>query len=455
MRILSCLIRNGVLGLSLGACFLWTNAASAEVTIADADGWSFFTDGRVNAYLSFGFGDEFPKATPNTDGGPPHEVVSETVKGAAGQDTDQDNASNKYFAMRVRNGFLATILGFGVKRNITPTTTVKGYVALWGHAEAMRRNPEVLNKFDVRQGYMEFDGPWGNLLAGRSTGLFGRTSTDINFLYGHNWGLGYPCGDNQGPTCGHIGTGVMFPGFQAGFVYTTPSLGGLKASVGIYDPVRLLGAWPVVPMVRPEGQITFEQKLGDTSMFKLGVEGLYQGVGRLAADAAGNNVDLKETVWGVAGGGRIEAGPVRFGAAAFHGKGLGQFYALQNSPVVVDPNTYEIRTFTGIYGQGALVLDKWQFSLGAGRVQVAQLESDKVDLGASKLKAHTGFSLGAYYSIYKNLVLGADYFYFQADWWGAPRSGMDAMGATVPIAGYLPGEKQVLNYINVGATFHW
>jgi hypothetical protein len=459
VRIQSCLIRNGgVCGFLLGACLLWTRPANAEVTLIEKDGWSFFADGRINAFISTGFGDEFPTPTPNpSPNGPVHAVVGGSALGAAGQNTQQDDANNKYFAMRVRNGFVGSVTGFGIRRNVTPSTVAKAYIALWGHIESYNRDQTNPNQFDVREGYGNFEGPWGSFTAGRALGLFGRISTEINFMYGHNFGLGYPCGDEQGPTCGHIGTGVMFPGFAAGMLYSTPSLGGLKLHAGIYDPVRLLGAWNRAPIARPEGAITFEQKVSPSVNFKLAAEGMIQQVARSGErpENPGVPVDFTDTVWGAEAGGRLEAGPVRFGASFYRGKGLGQYYALQNAPTVFDPNTLEIRSFTGIYAQAAVVLGQVQLSAGAGRVTIDQLEGDKVNFQLSNAKSQTGISAGVYYTVSDSVVLGLDYFRFQTDWYGARNSGLDTNGNPMLLPGYLPGEKQVVNYINAGVTYHW
>jgi Gram-negative porin len=445
-------------GVALGLCsVLGTHVARAELTLVEKDGFRVFTEGRINTFASVGFGDEFPLASPNRDGGPPHNLVGETALGAAGQNTDQDDAANKYFAIRGRNGFLGSVLGLGVRRNVTATTTAKGFVALWGHAESFNRDRANLSDIDVREGYVNFEGPWGSLTAGRALGLFGRISTEIDFSYGHNYGLGYPCGDAQGPTCGHIGTGVMFPGFAAGFQYSTPVLAGVQLHVGLYDPVRLLGAWNRSPIARPEGALSFQQKFGSSGLVKLQAEGMFQPISRLQTSAGTPPVQtlFNDKVWGVAGGGRLEAGPLRFGAAAFRGKGLGQYYALQNSPAVFSPVTYEVRNFTGVYAQAALVSGPVQLSVGAGRVSIDQLAADKRDATISNAKSQTGISAAIYYSVSDSLVLGLDYFRFQADWYGAPRSTVDAAGATVILPGYITPERQVVSYLNAGATFHW
>lgn len=432
--------------------------ARAEVTLAEARGFQLFTEGRINTFASVGFGDEFPTPSPNPNGEPTHTVVGGSALYAQGQNTDQDDARNEYFAIRGRNGFLGTVLGLGMRKRLTESSNVKGFVALWGHAETFNRDRANFSDFDVREGYAAFDGPWGTLTAGRTLGLFGRISTEIDFEYGHNYGLGYPCGDAQGPTCGHIGTGVMFPGFAAGFQYSTPSVSGFALHAGVYDPVRLLGAWNRAPIARPEAAASFETKLPSQGLLKLQVEAMWQPISRLetSAETPGTRKLIRDAVWGAAGGARVEYGPARLGAAVFHGKGLGQYYALQNSPAVFSPISYEVRKFTGVYAQGALVLGPLQLSAGAGRVTIDQLRVDEQDATVSNAKSQLGLSLAAYYSVSDSLVLGLDYFRFQADWYGAPNSAKDpATNVTVILPGYIQPEQQVVSYINAGATLHW
>ena len=462
MRIQSSLVRSGILcGLSLVACLLETRPAAAEVTLAESNGFSFFVDGRINVFLSQGVGDDFPQPTPNLNvtptGLPPpgHTVVGSGQPFTAGYSSDQGNASGKYSAMRIRSGFLGSILAMGVKKQISETTTAKGYVSLWGTAQAFARDrvqdfgQSTSKSFDVREGFVQFEGPWGSVTAGRQNGIFGGISTEIDFLYGHNYGLGLPCVDNYFPTCGHIGTGALGPGTAPGFIYATPSLAGLKFRGGFYDPVRLLGGWERVSYVRPEGALLFEQRFSPAFLLKAQVEGMYQPMAILGADRT-------DAVWGVSGGARLEAGPLRLGASAFHGKGLGVYVALQNSGSMFNQTTKNFRTFTGVYAQSALVFGPLQVSLGAGRVLDSQLEEDKIDASTSGLKSQLGASLAVYYRLTDNLVIGADYFRFQTDWWGAPNSTLDDMGNIAILPGPpLTPEKQVIHFINTGATFHW
>jgi hypothetical protein len=478
VRTPSSVLRCGVLCcLTLGALLLAARPVSAEVTLFEKDGWSFFTDGRINTFLSFGAGDDIPKPTPNNNPrginpmtgmegpNPDHAVVGEGNQlFNAGFGSDQ-GFLGKYSAARLRSGFLGTVLAFGLKRQVSDTTTVKGYIGLWGTAESNARSrfsdgfggnlPDAKNparSFDVRYGFVSIEGPAGTFVGGRQDGILGNISTEINFLYGHNYGLGLPCVEPYFPTCGHIGTGALGPGNGAGFTYVTPSAGGLRLKAGLYDPVRLLGAWERVPYPRPEGALMFERRFSDKLMIKLQGEGMYQYM-------AQSGEDRTDKVWGVAGGGRLEAGPLRLGLAAFRGKGLGAYIALQNASSTFEPATREFRYFTGLYAQTALVFGREQISAGIGRVIADQLPADKNDYGKSNLKAQTGISGAFYHHVTDHLVLGVDYLYFHTDWWGARNSTnvFDADGNPTPmlLPGYLPAEKQTVHFLNAGATFHW
>jgi hypothetical protein len=476
-------------GLIFGALALAARPASADLVLFDKDGWTFFTDGRINTFLSAANGDDFPQPTPNNlDPTTTHSVIGGGGQAfTAGFPTVPAGHDGKYTAARLRSGFLGTIIAFGMKRQATQWTSLKSYVALWATAETNARDrtsdnfagraPDFSNPyrgFDVREGWLGADGPWGGFVAGKQGGILGGISTEIDFLYGHNYGLGLPCVEFYFPTCGHIGTGALGNGVAAGFTYTTPSLGGLRFKGGLYDPVRLLGAWERAPYPRPEGALWYERRISPAVMFKVQVEGMYQFI------AVRENTRA-DKVWGVAGGARLEAGPLRLGLSAYHGKGLGAYIALQNAASTFDQVYRDMRNFTGVYAQLALVFAREQISAGIGRVMDHQLDSDKnghvvlddmgnpvldasgnpmIDLGpaygVSNLKYQTGLSFAFYHHVSDNLVLGIDYFRFQTDWWGARNAVTDQTTFVTTLQpGFLPGEKQVVHFINVGATFHW
>ena len=75
---------------------------------------------------------------------------------------------------------------------------------------------------------------WGSLTAGRQLTLYSRGATEITYLYGYRYGLGFPgsVSNYSQSTAGSVGFGVMGAGFGAAFVYATPVMGGLQISVG-------------------------------------------------------------------------------------------------------------------------------------------------------------------------------------------------------------------------------
>lgn len=443
------------LGLILAASTLG-RSARAEVVLVEKDGWRFSFDGRVNAFLSVGVGDDFPVPTPNAATMMDHTVMGSNkapgVPDVGWRSSEEADTNNKYFAMRVRSGMFGNILGFGISKNLSDAVRIKGYLSIWSTIETLGRDKWAPVIPEAREGYFDLTGPFGTVKVGRTFGWFGRLSTEIDYLYGHTYGVGLPCTDELGPSCGHIGTGVAFPGYSAGVAYSTPNVGGLQVHAGLYDPIVYAPEWKRAPLLRPEGAITFESGLGGAGLLKLGVEGLYQPLARVneATDPvtmAKVKTDQKTSVWGIAGGARLEVGPLRLGAAAFRGRGIGMQYALQRTSATLNTDTNELRTFTGVYGQAALIIGKVHVAAGGGVAAADQLTSDRINPSVSVIHQQIGVSAALYYHVADSVVVGLDYFRFMARWYGAPTSSTDFT--------LLPGEKQDLNFINAGVTYYW
>jgi hypothetical protein len=150
------------------------------------------------------------------------------------------------------------------------------------------------------------------------------------------------------------------------------------------------------------------------------------------------------------------------GLSGFRGHGTGLGNALQRSVAIEDndgqggtgPNglTYDLRTFTGFYGQLGAVVQKLQVAAGYGMGIVDQLPVDKLNPSLSVLHTQTGISAAVYYHLSDSVVLAADYFHYKASWYGAPLA--DANGVVIP-GMKLSGELQNLDFLNVGVTYHW
>jgi predicted porin len=484
-------------GLPLLACLLWAQSASAEVTLVEKDGWTFFTTGRIGAFVSVGFGDDFPKPTeplPGSDPSMPSPNPTHFVAGYSGNQTFgwqsdyQRTATGKFFTMRVRSGTLSNVLGFGLRRDLGGGATATGYLAIWAPIESLGRDKWKPIDADVREGFVSIDGKFGTLTAGRMWPLLGRTSYEVDFLYGHGYGVGFPCVDAQGPTCGQVGLGALHPGYAAGLIYTSPSLAGLHLSAGIFDPVRLLSAastsggvpYQRVPFLRPEAALTFDTKLGATGKLKLGAEGAFQSVSAVQEEDTDQNpatepipVETSRSIWGVSGGLRVELGPLRIGGAGFTGKGTGLYNPFVANDVtgapaveqrtdpmtmlatdVLEPAHAEIRTFSGFHAQIAAVFGRAEVGVGGGVGIVGRVPSDDQNYHLSAAKQQMGLGGHVNYHLTDNVVLGADYMRFMARWYGAPAAVL-VNGQPVTNGQLLAPEKQDANFVNAGVTFHW
>jgi hypothetical protein len=453
--------RSGLVCLLLGAAALWPAQARAEVTLVKSEGWELFSSGRINGFVSYVNGDGFPLSSKDVNG----QLVAVRGGGLGQGDAsieqevdamDQPLDQGKIEGMRVRSGFLGNILGFGARRKLTNDgTTLTGYVAIWAFIESEARRKYRPVPADVREGYLKMEGPWGSLLVGRSLTLFSRGATEIDFMYGHGYGLGYPGSvDINGPAAGHIGFGVLANGFAAGVVYATPQVAGLQLTAGAFDPSMLAGSWERTKWLRPEAELTYDVEIGDAAKIHLFANGGWQKV------YVGGSTK-SATAYGAGYGGRLEVGPVRLGVAGHWGKGLGLNYALESNDATVasTEQVYELRTTDGYYGQLQLALGKFDVSAGLGITRVMLLDSDKADtrdndndkstpvanddpnpaaqdpLAWSVAKHQLGMSGGVVYHFTKSLHFDLDYFRANFAW-------------------YLR-EKQVVNFVNAGATLLW
>jgi predicted porin len=406
----------------------------AEKVIAQSDDWQVFTDGRVAGFASWVHGDGAPIANPNlvVDG------HSEDIQGGlwpVPTEPHGDSSPGTINMMRLRSGFLGNQLGFGVRGHITPWTTVTAYVQFWAYIESDDRNKSSPNPPDARQGYAKLEGPWGSFTAGRQRTLTSRGATDINVLYAHKWGVGFPNAiDKKGPTLGMVGFGVLGSGFAAGMIYGTPSLGGLQLNVGIFDPASVGGSgWNGTKWVRPETELTFEGKFGQTGKVVLFANGTIQKVYK-AGQCNPAEQPCDETVEGFGYGGRFELGPFHLGIAGHYGKGLGLSYALENSYAASDSASH-LRWSDGYYVQGQVVLNKFDLFAGWGISRIFLTDLDQTQPWNSVIKHQMGINGGIVYNVTPNLHVDVEYFRAEAAWF--------------------LGEKQVLNCAASGLTFNW
>jgi hypothetical protein len=416
------LLLRGVVGLGVLALGSWPSPARAEATLVKpADNWEVYVTGRVSAFAEIIEGHGVPQPRD-----PNHAVSQEGVPFDADSSDGTSNKSGHGLAFRVRSGFLGNILALGVRSQITPNTTVSGKIAIWSTIESQGQRNYKPNTPDVREGYVKVDGPLGAVLGGRALSLFGRGATEIDFLYGHGYGVGAPQGFNDiGPTAGHIGFGVLANIFAAGIVYSTPKFAGLQLNVGYYDPAVLVGQrYARVKLGRPEAQATYDVSFTEDARLHAFVEGAFQKL----YDTNGTN-DSKN-VYGAQAGFRGELGAFHLGVAVFAGTGLGINYFLSQTDSINNQTSNNMRPFDGAYVQAQVSVRKFDFNAGVGITRAHQM-TDDLDLSLSPsqtdyLKQQRGISGVVVYHFASYLHGALDYFRADTNWWGGEHQGVNS-----------------------------
>lgn len=421
-------------GVGLVALLSFAGRAHAEVTLVEpTNGWEVYTSGRVGAFVEVLQGDGLPTVPPGVT------LANEGVTVNANPGPDGTPNTGKLFASRVRSGFLGDILALGVRRKLSETTTVTGHISIWATTETDSERTFLKNLPDEREAYLKIDGPGGSLLVGRALSLFSRGATEIDFLYGHQYGVGAPNGfSDYGPSGGHIGYGVLASVFVAGVSYATPVFGGFQLTAGYYDPGNLVGQYyGRTKLGRPEAELTYDAKLGNLGKVHVFANGAYQKL-------YGTQTSDSTSVYGAGAGARLELGNFHLGIAAHSGKGLGVNYFLNQTDSIVNHQSNELRTFDGGYIQTQTIVDKFDFNVGAGITRAHQLTAD-IDPKYfdpttmlprySYLKQQFGVSAVVVYHFTDYLHGALDYFRSDVKWW--------------------LGQEQVINSFNAGMTVTW
>jgi Gram-negative porin len=425
-----------VVALTIVVGVLASRAAIAEVSIAKSDTWELYTDGRLNAFLSYSQGDGNPIPLVGMGlesiplGGGLNAGVEQSP-GPLGPD-GMTQLQGTVQMLRVRSGFVPNVLGFGLRKQMTEKTSLHLYISFWGLIEPQNLRKTDTNPAQMQEGWAKVEGPWGSFLAGRALSLFSRGSTENDFLYAHGYALGFPGNiDNHGNTAGMIGFGVLAVFFSPGMVYTTPSLAGLRLSLGVYDPSALGGGYDKNKWPRPEVELTYDAQV-KTLKLHLFANAETQDLYRAASDNQARST-------GAGAGGRLELGPWHLGVAGHYGKGLGLGYALESGPVSVSQN-FVLRTFRGASVLGQYSAPRFDINLGYGFSEVFMLDSDKIPgpglpNGTYSLPKQVAYSAVFVFHATPNYHLTLDFMRMDARW--------------------TLGEKQVVNFVSTGVTATW
>lgn len=418
------------LALVSAACSFGLSTAHADIDIAENHGWTLTTDGRINTFLSFSRGDAQPHGTPLWEG-----------------IEDRPDVAGNIQNTRIRNGFIMSVLGLNLKKQLTPDVNVTGRIGMWFLASANRSKNEI-PPTDVREAYVKVEGSWGGVLAGRNISLFGRGGILLDYDIEHNYGLGHPCSVRNigGGSCGHAGYGIVFPGFNEGIVYNTPDIAGLQLSVGMYDPSSIpTYAYEATPYPRFETELRFAVP----KYFHVFIDGLWQRLKKITpvknADAMDVPTDQVVDATAISAGGGVTLGPFAAGFTGHTGQGLGLDIPLEDHPIVADGQGV-LRKSSGLLGLASLTFGDTKIAGGVGVSKIKRTQFDPQGPVTDNvlLKQETGYSAGVYQTINKTLILALEYFRAQYEW-----------NELADTDGNVTTPKQAVNFVNAGVTLIW
>lgn len=432
---------------AFGCAALATHPASADVVLLEKDGWTIATNGRINGYLTWVAGEAAPTPNNNSSGmpftlvGPQQGLTGVTV-------FDSDPGARKHVSTpRIRSGYASSILGLNITKKLKQDLEVLGRFALWAPLGATvlpagapagaerAKNHEITPS--MREAYLEVTGSWGSGFVGRRMSLFSRGHIQLNWNLIHDEGVGHPC-NIEGTTqasCGYTGVGSMFANRNAQLGYSTPKVEGFQLTVAVVDPTPLpvapaMATDPIpansynrTPLPRFEAEANYEPQLGDTKIFTF-VNGMVQTLAR-------SDNDEKRTVWGIAGGGRVNWGPLAVGLGPYYGKGLGTATPFSTSEAV--DGAGDLRTFWGFLGGANVRIVDTELAAAYGTARAKETDFDKNNnISLIESTAALSFKLAQHID---KVAVSADYMHVMYDWHR--------------------GESQRTNVISLGAVFAW
>jgi hypothetical protein len=373
------------MGLALGAA----SVAEAQLTMQMSNGWSFTFAGNVNAFALY---DDVSDGATATPGGivPTGDPLS--GKGAFG----------------IRTGLLPAfaVLDAKGKEGETDLGVHFGFAPQIQCAYgAGGQNPSVGGQghdcfgaqIDMRQVFLTVGGPWGQILAGRELGLFGRQailSDQTLFGVGATGGA-----DGGGTTLGRIGFGYIYPQFKAQLTYSTAAGRPGQLSIGLFQPATN-PPYTTVQLPRVEAEGVWSS--GNTKIW----------VGALAQNNK-TPEPASETgfAWGGNAGVRFGTPTVSLTATGYYGKGIGTTLMFLGGAGGSGSGGDDLRKSLGGYGQVTLTPANSKVTVaGSWGISILDASTDEEAVADFKTKNWLA-SGGIYYQATKSLKVVGEFNY--------------------------------------------
>jgi hypothetical protein len=376
------------LGLALGAA----NAAEAQLTMQMSNGWSFTFAGNVNAFAVYD--DVSEGGIASTPGG----IVpaGDPLAGEA--------------AFGIRTGLLPAFAVFDAKgkEGETDVGVHFGFAPQIQCAYAGGQNPSANGQghdcfgaqIDMRQVYLTVGGTWGQILAGRELGLFGRQAILSDQTL---FGVGATGGpDGGGTTLGRIGFGYIYPNFKAQMTYSTAAGKPGQFSIGLFQPATN-PPYETVQLPRVEAEFVYTS--GQT---KFWAGGLAQS-NKTADLGAGSET---ATSFGANGGIRFGGPTFSLTATGYYGIGVGTTLMFLNGAAGTGAGSDDLRDSYGGYGQVTFTPQNSKLTV-AGSYGLSILKA--ADVEADFTTTNWLASGGIYYQATKSLKVVGEFNYAATD----------------------------------------
>ena len=372
----------------LGAAALCI-APIAQAVDIDAGDWRFSLSGNVNVHYIHSQCEDNPQ------------VIAGGLACVAGADQEDSTSS-------VSNGLLPAAFVFTVSTTqngwdlagtlgLYPgvSTNDGGSPNLQGQGGALGNTGLGTTGLDVRQVFMSFGNKRiGTFTLGRNFGLFGFDAIINDMTIPGVGAAGAAAGPNPAnTTLGSIGYGYIYTDTLSQMNYTTPDMGGLKLTVGIYDPVEPLNAFTGAgPAPAADASPGFHGKVAYT------VGGLYLSTSFVSQKNDGPN-GFDTRAFDV--GGRYTAGPLDLMAWYYDGRGIGTTAFLFDA----SDGAGRERDSDGYFAQITFKLGDTKYGVNYGVSSLDLADGD----AESIVEDNTKLTLGVYHSLTPNLMLLAEY----------------------------------------------
>jgi predicted porin len=258
---------------------------------------------------------------------------------------------------------------------------------------------------DVRQVFLTFgNSSMGTVMAGRNIGLF-QADAILNDMTLLGVGAGTPLyAAPPNTSLGSIGLGYIYTDWFAQINYTTPDIGGVKFTLGVFDPFNTLGQPLPTNKKVPGVHAKAAYKAGP---LYLSATGLYQQQKGTIGDSLGNY-----TSWAFDAGGKYDFSAFLPGLEVmgwyYRGKGVGTTGLFINSNDALG----RPRDSEGFLAQVTYKIGPTKFGVNYGDSKLYQSGSENAPTLVAKNDKVTA---GVYFDLTENLLLLGEFSYVRAE----------------------------------------